>query len=577
MKKTLVIAVLLLITAGLILYFIKPQAVTVRPETMIPGNALFAVEVDDLETAIENFKKTPLARQMRSIDVPAVLEKLEVPASDIDTYKNSAGEFLSTIDSPIFKNFFGKKAVIAMMPFEAPVSIPELEEAIPGNIVMFLEPKQNVELIKFLGPLFNDRLNAEEEIVDGIKMTRVELNPDITLYYTVKDGLLVVAFDKMMITRCLALENKPESTLSENIHYKDLNNRMKKENRRMFAFFNTHEFYNTVMMEARQFITDKEGLAEVEFSLGSLKAAKAMGISGWGQPDSWQSTVCMLLDRENLNPLYAEIYNIKPEVNNTLSMIPEDVLMYYWANTFEPKSYLDVYKAEGILDDDVLDAVENRMISGAGLTIEDTINAFGSQFGMSLMDIQIGGLFPLPKLVLFAEVKNRETVTRIINAALKESNLSLQEEINGEVKINYMMIPLGADLQPSYAFVDDFVLISSSRQTIKDMLALKQSGEGMIACQNYKAVTRGFKDIDNGIVYSRPDLFAEKIKAVSDWGADMMMFQDPDAAKKVRILVDNVVKPLMDGLKMFKAASSQTLIAEDVVTVDNVCTIDMNI
>jgi len=99
----------------------------------------------------------------------------------------------------------------------------------------------------------------------------------------------------------------------------------------------------------------------------------------------------------------------------------------------------------------------------------------------------------------------------------------------------------------------------------------------MISGKKYKAVTKDFKDIDNGIIYSRPDLVAEKIKAVSDWGADMMMFQDPEAAQKARILVDDVVKPLMDGFKMFKAAASQTLIAEDAVTVDNVCTIDMNI
>jgi len=77
------------------------------------------------------------------------------------------------------------------------------------------------------------------------------------------------------------------------------------------------------------------------------------------------------------------------------------------------------------------------------------------------------GNYPFPRLLIFVKIKDRPAAERLLDRFVQNPLLMLQHEEYDHVDIHYITLPIGANMDPGYGFLDDYLLVATSRQLLK--------------------------------------------------------------------------------------------------------------
>ena len=149
-----------------------------------------------------------------------------------------------------------------------------------------------------------------------------------------------------------------------------------------------------------------------------------------------------------------------------------------------------------------------------------------------------------------------------------KSGMVLQKEEFNDIKINYIMLPFGNDVQPAYAFFNGFCIVSINHQLIKDIISTYKNGDNITTDKDFPAVNKGLTDKNNNIMFVKFDQLIDKIKEIVIFGRDMIVLKDQGEAEKAAIVISGVINPVLDGLKMYRTIGSRTFTKEDEIEAD---------
>jgi len=235
------------------------------------------------------------------------------------------------------------------------------------------------------------------------------------------------------------------------------------------------------------------------------------------------------MDPASLSPELSYLYTCHPVANKTLHFTPPGVLAYQWSSCLSLDEYWKQFKKELTREPPNPDGktpspmeTVQQFETSIGLSIErDIIPAIGDEFGGYLADIQTEGMiFPIPKFLLFVEVKDKNKMDKILALLTKNPMVMLQQENYSGATINYFSSPVGGDeLQPGYAYLDDYLLIAINRQVLKSSIDAQHNGNNSLANDpSFKAIDKGLSDNNVNIFYLQMGLFANKVEDLLQWG-----------------------------------------------------------
>jgi len=244
--------------------------------------------------------------------------------------------------------------------------------------------------------------------------------------------------------------------------------------------------------------------------------------------------VSMFLDPSNISADLTNYYLCNSVKNETLGFTPQGVLGYQWNTCINLEYYWDQLIGEvakaGDSDEGTKVADQIKQFEAAlGLSVEsDILPAFGDEFGGYLSDIQVGGMFPIPKFLLFVKVNDQSKVETILTTLTKNPLFLLQNESYSGININYFSSPLGGeDLQPSYCFLGDYLLIAINKNVIKSSIdANNDQAKSLLSDEAFKEVDKGLTDPNMSIYFARMGAFVNKIEGMIEWANNWAGAQD---------------------------------------------------
>jgi hypothetical protein len=77
------------------------------------------------------------------------------------------------------------------------------------------------------------------------------------------------------------------------------------------------------------------------------------------------------------------------------------------------------------------------------------------------------GKFPFPRMLIFVKIQNRPAAESLLERVTDNVIPNLKSEEYAHVKIRYMSLPSGANMDPGYAFIGDYLLVATTRQLLK--------------------------------------------------------------------------------------------------------------
>ncbi|GAJ00955.1 unnamed protein product, partial [marine sediment metagenome] len=261
-------------------------------------------------------------------------------------------------------------------------------------------------------------------------------------------------------------------------------------------------------------------------------------------------------------------YSIKPEINRSLKMIPANSALYYWTNAFDPSYAKDMLIKDPRMDKEKLSVIEGEL-KKLGTTIEELSGALGNQYGVIITDVITTFFFPLPKVALFIEVKDQAMIENLVFSLIQNREMTMQQEIYEGVDIKNIMLPMGQEIQPAYAFFNGFYIFAINPQQIKDMIDTYKSGNNITTDADFQAVNKGLTDNNNMISFAKFSFLIDKMGGLFEMAKlGSMAAQDQAAVQKSNIIADEVFKPLLEGLKVCSAVGTRMVYGDEEIEID---------
>jgi hypothetical protein len=577
-KALLLIIAVIVISAAAVAgwYYFAPHPEPVAvPAEFLPDDTLVTLRLTDLEKSIKTFQESRLGRKLKETDVIGVMKVLEAPQEAVAKYVEIKTAVESAINSILFKELFGQDVLLAVLPVKNDV-LKEPQKAL-DSVLLIARTKRRAALVEFIGGLLSYEM--EERTVtkyNGYTITSFQADKDINVFYTLCDGFLLAGFSLDTLKKSVDLKSDSTAALVNNPHYRTLSDQLVTENNSSFFFNNTDKMRAdiTTLMKAyndtNQSPEDEKIFEQMLKQIDNLKGFNAIGYAAYNSANNnLQDKIRVLIDKTQLAPLYASTYNFKPEENRLLSMAPSKTLFCYWTDTIDLDTILKYYLQEAGVKDTEVESMKDAFKTQTGLAFDEVVQAFGNQYGVVLADIDTGGLFPIPELALAIQTENKDVVTELVTSLTRESPMGFKEETYMDVAIKSWNLPFGNMLQPSMAFLDDFCLLSVNLKLLKEMIRLDKEGGGLVNTQTFKDVNKGLTDANNSIMFVKSDILLDKLKASADWGANMMTLQDQQTAKKIETVLNKLIYPITDGLKMYQTIGSRIVFKEGVIEIDS--------
>jgi hypothetical protein len=111
-----------------------------------------------------------------------------------------------------------------------------------------------------------------------------------------------------------------------------------------------------------------------------------------------------------------------------------------------------------------------------------------------------------------------------------------------------------------------YLILAGSADMVKKIID-SQGSQGLIAEKSFQQVNeglhKGLTGSNNSVSYVKFSSLLKMIRELANWGGTILSMQDPETGRKSKVVFDQLIFPLLDGLGMYEAMGSRSVIQDD--------------
>ena len=532
MKKILIFVLLLAGLAAAGVYFTRTSSTPTVADyyaAYLPENTLATVSLLDLKGLSESFPSSSLGQFVSKQSMHAVFTELGAPDDALHEYDQVFDGIADVMTNPAFRQVFGDDAVIAVLAPDVVQLQKEPEKELQKSLMVFGTSSVTGALDSFAKLVMSQ--NVSTKTVAGLEVTRIQIDNDNVLYGYADGNVLVLAYDPTRIATAVKRRQQGDGLLSSP-QFAAVQSFWKTTSRgREYAriFLNSPAFRDLLNQsnkdEAREFA-------------GMLSGFKAMGSALFDTNGDLHSEARIDYDQQALNPLVKKQFHAVSSDNLSLGQLTSGTLAYYWTSILD-KAYLQGLFAKA--DEPRLPQIQAKVERQLGVTLDEVMSAFGPQVGLTLDAIVNTGLFPLPRIIAFVQVREKSIARKVIDTLRKDITdkgitTEQHEVVNGHTVYYWSVLP-GEATQVALVMTDTMLYVANGKSTLARLVD-KDAHPNVLpqamATLAGKELVQRIKGSNYATYVMRPDRFATEIKDGADWLADMISASQGTSVNKLK-------------------------------------------
>jgi len=239
-------------------------------------------------------------------------------------------------------------------------------------------------------------------------------------------------------------------------------------------------------------------------------------------------------DPDRFDPRLKTVYDCAPKKNQSLTFVPKDVLSYQWGACYDFNYYWKKIKSDmqrkDTLAEDKISPAEALVSFEKKINVsleKDILPLLGDEMGNALIDVDTNGIFPVPRLVFFVKITEREKAARILDKLGEQLPLvRLECDMYAGHMISFVSIPVTNKFSPGYAFIDSYLLVATDRQILKTAIDLQRDPSGSLKEHPvFQDPQMKLGQKNNAVMFVNLRDMAQSIAAVVDWANQWMANQ----------------------------------------------------
>jgi hypothetical protein len=534
------------------------------PAALVPQNALVFVEQKNIGGLIDGFRSSRLGKTFAAFDVERI-------AGDIGLAADKAEELAQTVrviedfgSSSLFREFCGKSLALALLPLDPPSS-PEAsgeKTDLPFRLLVIAKPQHKAEFLELISSAYSGKVRQSESRYGNSTIRKIETD-DVTFFVSTVDGFFLFSLEEKTLHAAIDVSSQTKKSLARMQAFGEL----KKQ------FSNPDFFVFTSFEELRRDLSLTAGVDSPARKIAEQFAATAglqhsvYGI--WREKGLFKDKSVTLIDRKNLDPVVKQMLSVAPEHNETLRLVPEDILTYYWSNTFAPGSMWKMYREKNKADADALAGFTKQFKDVTGSDVEKVLALVEGGVSLFIKKGDENAFIPLPHFAVLLKLKDRKEMEEVVKRSVAKFGIPLQENTYKKVTYTSYGLTLPGGLQALYGFHENFLFFANSQQILEDIVDTMESGKGFQQSEEYPRLGMDLENGNNSVCFIRMLGLIDGIKELVGWGGTMLAIQNREAAEKSKRLIDGVIGPLLDGMTMFSSIGTSSRLTEDRIVVES--------
>ncbi|MCX5870814.1 MAG: DUF3352 domain-containing protein [Deltaproteobacteria bacterium] len=564
MKKTGAILGAICILAIGLYFLVTARSGKVAAADFLPVETLACVEQRDLGELLADFKASRLGRAMTGIDTTKIATDLGLAPEEINKIREARKQLDDFVNSPVFNEVLGQELTLALLPvLDGALDAPEKTAA--SSLLFIVKPRHNADLLEMMSSLFARKLEQTTTQHGMHSIKRYRLEEDKTLSVVTVAGYVIAAFDERLILASLDRYDSKQNTLAQNKEYIRLRHDF--INAKLFAYVSMPALSEQTSRLTATLAPDQK--EEIQKTLDQWKGWEGLAFGAWKEKGRIRDKAVVLFKKDKLNPLVAKMCSVKPVENKTLAMVPADILGYYWTNTLDMSTFWEMFTLEMKDSTEQIKAMEQDVKSFTGVGLQQLFAMFGSEAVFLLKEVATDGFIPLPNGAIFLKIDKEDDFVKMLRPLLAKTAIPVQSEDYKGVKLNALGVSLHPGLQPVYALHQGYLILASTVDLVKKII----DGGGLAGDGLFQQVNQGLNQrltkVNNSVSFVRFSSLLKMMKELANWGGTMLSMQAPEVALKSKVVIEQLVLPLLDGLAMYEVIGSRSVIQDDAIVLES--------
>jgi len=454
-KNVWLIIGILVLVLGFWLWFQRPG---LPVDQVLPSHPLVFARLAHAQEHINQVIHSDFGKNIAAIDLPDVLNRNNFFLKDISDFQYWQKDLVRFWDNPLIKKFLDKEATVAIYRNDTSFSPNEAIGPFGSSYQVFIALRLtfSTRIAELIGQL-------SHHWPDGVSVKQQKYQGRVINHILFKKQGLGLAY--VRIRDLLIIAPEPLGQLEEVVDvYQHKRDSLKGDS--SFDFLRQNAY------------PSGDGLLFVNlngFSIPGFQTA-AFPVYGLSYMPGVVSKYKMMV---GLNEKYMpsgmrKVFACPALANDTLKLVPVNAILYSWGGCYDFEQSWAMAKqrleenpplAQGI------DKFKQRLEKHFHINIKrDVLPVLGQEIGGYLTDVDMQGSYPFPRLLVFVKIQDRPAAEHLLDKFTQNPVTMLYREEYDHVDIHYVSLPLGANMDPGYGFLGDYLLVATSRQLLKQSI-----------------------------------------------------------------------------------------------------------
>lgn len=557
MNRGLLFVFSCILAVGAIYFLIVRQPAPNHLE-LLPPNCSVVLEWESPARSYHDLLDSRFGKQLREIDWPLIMNALGVTREEQDFVHQVSLKWEAFSQSPFFRKILGKRSTFALL------SQPDDEPLSPISLLkrcIFLNKGgRRIALWESLVAKAPGARKLPTENYQGYIIHGYQWGNEHQIYYVTDKELLIAAFDTAPIQQCLDLLLARIIQKGGAIADKTDFMRLKKRTGGLDDFF-LYVDVPSLKGQFQQLVPGEYAGPGNRLAVSWHKGSEIKTVALYHQFQRRVHQVASIIRfaPSGLSPFQREIYRRSPVYNRKIANMPGDILLYFWSNWLDLSAWWQEEMSNAAdTETERIRFIQDVVERYTGMPMEDFLMLFGEQAGLNIKEIKESRYFPVPRFYFSLQLNDRQR-TQIMLEKLIAGLPVRRNKVTGVEVVS--ILAAGGLMQPSYALLDNYLVLADGRDQIEDIL--RPTKAMLIDEPDFVKVDVGLQKQNNLILFARTVQLIDGLKKLVSWLGSSVTIYDGQDGVKSKILIDEVIDPLLDGLMMFDAMAVRSYTAEE--------------
>ena len=556
MKQAIIFVPLFILLLAILHLFTPLLPEEETHESFISGEASLVLTQYDLKTRVEEFKESALGQAIAGLKYDLIGVELGFTPSEIERFAEIMDGLGEAYRNPLLQTLVGAEASLAMFPFQ-PEPSPDIGTQFVDHLLLVCRPQTSARLIDAAAWAGTAAERMTEVRYGSHDLIRINLDDGRRVSAARVKDILVISFNEKILRQSLDIYDNRSGSLLDNEEYSRKIDHFAGAS--FIGYVDFDKFYQTINVAAQHTLGADEAALIDEAALDPYKT----GLFGaWREEQAIVDKAIVSFDEQLLDQRTAELFDADPTLPVSYRRVTGDTIIYHWSNQFNAKPFFEYLSQSGPTEPGVSRQQEtlDQVSEISGLEIDQLAGLFGSDLTFSVRSLNQKQLVPFPRILLSIKSPDAGQLKMTVDKLIDHFGVPVRRKKMGQSEvISWGGVAGIGSVLPTLSFGKESIIVSSNREQIKRFLGAEQA-RSLADQESFRLLSGDILKPSHAITYLDVGQTTGMVKEMISWGGTMLAIQDRELARKSKVLIDELINPILDGLAMYSLIGSRKFI-----------------